>query len=528
MAKKLNIYIKTARIITTSFLLTIIVFVQISFAQEKIDEQIIARIKIEGFQNSQIMDTLGYITDVFGPRLTNSTNLKNAQNWTKNKMISWGLQNVELEPWGTFGNGWSAESFSVEMTEPQYNRIHAYPLAWTPSTNGFVSGNPVIVEIRSKDDFDKYKGKLKGAIVLNGRFEFDKPETAENPVKRFDDKELSEASREINPAAEGINGGSTTNYQDEENDWLANLKKRSEISAFFREEGVAALIEPSRLPNGVLLTQGFYDTDPSKNVPAFVVAREQYARIVRLADRKIPVKLQLNLQTKLNGEKTGYNVVGEITGSDSKLKDEVVLLGGHFDSWHSGTGAADNAAGCVVMLEALRILKTIGVRPRRTIRVALWSGEEQDYYGSIGYVKKHFGDPQTLKIKPEHAKLAAYYNLDNGSGRIRGIFLQSNEAARPIFEDYLKPFKYLGASTISALNTGGTDHMAFDAVGLPGFQFIQDPLDYESRVHHSNLDVLEAVNEKDLKINAVIVAAFAYQTAMRDEKLPRKAFPKLP
>jgi len=215
-----------------------------------------------------------------------------------------------------------------------------------------------------------------------------------------------------------------------------------------------------------------------------------------------------------------------VTTLSAKLKDEVVMLGGHFDSWHSATGAVDNAAGCVVMMEAARILKAIGVRPRRTIRVALWSGEEQDYYGSMGYVKKHFGDPATMKLLPEHSRLAAYYNLDNGSGQIRGIFLQGNEAARPIFESYLKPFEYLGASTVTILNTGGTDHMAFDAVGLPGFQFVQDPLDYNTRIHHTNLDVFEAAIEQDLKINAVIIASLAYHTAMRDEKLPRKSLPR--
>jgi carboxypeptidase Q len=247
---------------------------------------------------------------------------------------------------------------------------------------------------------------------------------------------------------------------------------------------------------------------------------------MRLADRKVPVRLELSLQTKSTPDGTGSNLLGEITGTDPKLKDEVVLLGGHFDSWHSGTGAADNAASCVALVEALRILKAIGAKPRRTIRVALWDGEEQGYFGSIGYVQKHYGDPFTIQLKPGHSKLSAYYNLDNGAGRIRGVNLQGNEAARPIFEDLLAPFAYLRADTITVLSTGGTDHMAFDAVGLPGFQFIQDPLDYNTRVHHTNLDVLEAVIEEDLKINAVIVAAVAYQTAMMPERMPRKALPK--
>jgi carboxypeptidase Q len=514
--------------ISTGFLLLVFIFIHTAFAQEAVNEQVIARIKTEGFQNSQIMNTLGYITDVFGPRLTNSPNLKNAQNWTRGTLDAWGLQNVQLESWGNWGKGWSVEKFSVEMSEPTYDRLNAYPMAWTPATNGVISGKPVVVSIRSSADFDKYRGKLKGAIVMNGRFGLNSAESRfETPSKRFTDEQLEKSAQVTDPAKDGeINGGATTTYWDEERDWLVSLTRGKEITKFFKDEGVAALVQPSRTSNGILSVQGFYETDTNMNVPAFIVAREQYARIVRLIDRNVPVKLELNLQTRVHEDLTGYNVIGEIVGSDPKLKDEVVMLGGHFDSWHSGTGATDNAAGCVVMMEAARILKAIGVKPRRTIRVALWSGEEEDYYGSMGYVKKHFGDPFTMQLKPEHEKLAAYYNLDNGSGKIRGIFLQGNEAVRPIFEEYLKPFNYLGAKTISILNTGGTDHMSFDSVGLPGFQFIQDPIDYETRTHHTNLDNLEAILEEDLKINAVIIASFAYHTAMRNEKLPRKPLPQ--
>lgn len=518
--------IKFMKKTATYLLLFIIVFIQVNFAQDKINDQVLAQIQAEETQNSQIMETLSYITDVFGPRLTNSPNLKAAQIWTRDKLKSWGLQNANLEPWGTFGKGWSIEKFSAEMTEPTYDRLNVYPLAWSPGTNGVISGQPMVVSIRSKADFDKYRGKLKGAIVFRGKFELNPESRFETPTTRFTDEELKKAAQEKNPANEGINGGATTTYWDEEKDWLAGLERQKEIIKFLKDEGIAALVEPSRFPNNVLLAQGYYETNGDLNVPAFVMAREQYARIVRLTDKNIPVKVELNLQTKFNDETTGYNVVAEISGTDPKLKDEVVLLGGHFDSWHSGTGATDNAAGCVVMMEALRILQKIGVKSRRTIRVALWTGEEQDYYGSLGYVKNHYGDPVTMKLKPEHEKLSAYYNLDNGSGKIRGVFLQGNEAVRPIFESYLQPFKNSGTDTLTILNTGGTDHMVFDALGLPGFEFIQDPLDYETRVHHSNLDVLEAIQPKDLQANAIIVAAFAYQTAMRDEKLPRKPLPK--
>jgi carboxypeptidase Q len=247
---------------------------------------------------------------------------------------------------------------------------------------------------------------------------------------------------------------------------------------------------------------------------------------MRLLDRKQPVKLSLALASRFFDEVDGFNVIAEIPGTDPQLKSEVVMVGGHFDSWHTGTGATDNAAGAAAAMEAVRILKAIGVQPRRTIRMALWTGEEQDYNGSIGYVRKHFGDPKTVAVTPEHARLAAYFNLDNGSGRIRGVNLQGNEAVRPIFEAWLQPFHYLGATTLTTLNTGGTDHMAFDALGLPGFQFIQDPLNYDSRTHHTNLDLYEEVVPDDLKQASVIMASFVYHAAMRDAMLPRKALPK--
>lgn len=512
--------------ITAHFLIVIFLFTHVAVAQQKTDEQVVADIKAEGMQRSQIMETLGYMTDVFGPRLTNSPNLRKAQVWVGDKMTSWGLQNVQLEPWGEFAKVWAVERFSAEMLEPTYDRLSAYPLAWSPGTPGTITGIPTVVSITRKTadaDFEKYRGKLKGAIVLAGVFELPKPETRFEPrAKRFTDAELKTAAKEKDPAKEGINGGATTTLEAENKEFDEGLNWARQRYKFYKDEGVAAVLVPSGRPNGVLSVQGFYDADPKNNPPAFVIAREQYARMVRLTNRNIPVKVELNLQTRFYDQPTGRNIVGEITGRDPKLKDEVVLLGGHFDSWHSATGATDNGAGCAAVLEALRILKAIGAKPRRTIRVALWDGEEQAYYGSVGYVKKHYGDPDTKQPGAEHDKLSAYYNLDNGTGRIRGVFLQGNEAVRPIFEKYLKPFNSMGASTLSILNTGGTDHMVFDALGLPGFQFIQDPMDYDTLTHHTNLDVLEAVNEEDMKVNAVIIAAFAYQTAMRDEKLPRK------
>jgi hypothetical protein len=506
------------KIFFTSFLLIFLISTQFALARDGVDEQIVAKIKAEGFQNSKAMETLGYLVDVFGPRLTSSPNIRASQKWTIDKLNSWGIKNARLEPWGTFGNGWTIENYSVEMLAPTYDRINAMPLAWSPSTNGSVEGEPLIVSIRSSSDFDKYRGKLKGKIILNGEIQPDKYEDRfDSLTKRKKDEELSKEEVEIDP----LKGGSK--YLEEQGGWERFLAQRKAAIKFMREEGVAALIEPSGFRHGVVRAAGYYETNGDNNVPALVISREQYSRILRLDKMKIPVKLKLNLQTKFHEDTTGNNIIAEIPGTDPGLKDEIVLLGGHFDSWHGGTGAVDNAAGCIAMMEAVRILQAIGVKPKRTIRIALWSGEEQDYFGSFNYVKKHYGDPKTKQLKPDHSKLSAYFNLDNGSGKIRGVYLQGNEAVRPIFKEYLKPFNYLGAKTLTSLNTGGTDHMVFDAVGLPGFQFIQDPLDYGTRAHHSNLDVLEAVNPDDVKINAVIVATFAYHTAMRDEKLPRKS-----
>jgi hypothetical protein len=479
----------------------------------------IARIKTEGFQNSQAMEIVSYLSDVFGPRLTNSPALKAASEWSRDRMKQWGLENSQLEVWGTFGPGWSVKKFSAEMVEPYYSTIVAYPKAWTPSTKGIVSGKPIVVEVRASADFEKYRGKLRGAIVMNG-----KPTSVRGGFAP-DATRLSDA--ELEKMAESISPGDPKSYWDEEKDWLETLTRQREVVKFFRDEGVAVLLEASGRDHAVVRVQGFYDFKPEDNLPAFVLAREQYGRIYRMLEKNAPVKLEFNLQSVFHDQDTsGYNVIAEITGTDPQLKDEVVMVGGHLDSWHAGTGATDNAAGCAVMMEAMRILKAVGARPRRTIRIALWTGEEQDYFGSMGYVRKHFGDPKTVELKPEHAKLSGYFNLDNGTGKVRGINLQGNEAVRSIFEAYLKPFEYLKADTITINNEAGTDHMSFDAVGLPGFQFIQDPVDYSSRTHHTNVDTYEYVIEDDLKQSAVIIASLVYHVAMRDEKLPRKALPR--
>lgn len=487
------------------------------FAQEKVDEAVVAQIKAEAFQRSEVMDTLSWISDVHGPRLTGSPTLRLAAEWSRDQLTRWGMANAALEPDGTTSRGWSIDRFSIEMVEPQYMRMTGYPKAWSPSLAAPLSATPVLVEVKSKDDFEKYRGKLKGAIVMNG-----KPDAKDlgfqAEATRLTDEELKKQEGLLDP-------GGPKSYWEEEDDFQKSLEKQREIFEFFAKEGIAALVTPSAITEDVR-TDGFYDQVWHPTYPGFVLSREHYGRIVRMLDRKQALKLSLSLSVRMTEKVDGFNVVAEIPGTDPALKSEVVMLGGHLDSWHSGTGATDNGAGCAVALEAMRVLKAIGAKPRRTIRVALWTGEEQDYFGSVGYVSRHFGDMKTMALKPEHAKLSGYFNLDNGSGRIRGVNLQGNEAVRPIFEAWLRPFHYLGASTLTTLNTGGTDHMPFDALGLPGFQFIQDPLNYETKAHHSNLDLYESASPDDLKQASAILASFVYHAAMRDGMLPRKPLPK--
>jgi hypothetical protein len=484
-----------------------------ALAQEKVDEAVVAQIKTEAFQHSEVMDTLSWIADVYGPRLTGSPTLRQAAEWSRDQLTRWGMAGAALEPDGRTTRGWSIDRFSIEMTEPQYMRITGYPRAWSPALAAPLTGTPIVVEVKSKDDFEKYRGKLSGAIVMNGRPDAKdlgfQPEAA-----RLTDEELRKQEGQLDP-------GSPKSFWDEEEEFQKNLDKQREIYEFFAKEGIGALVIPSSISEDVR-TDGFYDHVWHPTYPGFVFSREHYGRIVRMLDRKQAVKLSLTLSVKMVESVDGFNVIAEIPGTDPTLKSEVVMLGGHLDSWHSGTGATDNGAGCAVALEAMRVLKAIGVKPRRTIRVALWSGEEQDYFGSVGYVERHFGDLKTMALKPEHLKLSAYFNLDNGSGRIRGVNLQGNEAVRPIFEAWLRPFHYLGASTLTTLNTGGTDHMPFDALGLPGFQFIQDPLNYETKVHHSSMDLYESASPDDLKQASAILASFVYHAAMRDAMLPRK------
>jgi carboxypeptidase Q len=476
----------------------------------------IYKIKDEGFNRSQVMEIESYLTDVYGPRLTNSPNVRAAGEWTMGKMKEWKLENVHEETW-TFGRGWSNEHASAEMIAPRYFYLIAYPKAWTPGTNGPVTGDAVLAPMVKEEDFAKYKGQLKGKFVLTDAAAPDLKPHFDPDAHRYTDAELADLANETIPGPRN---------EDRIAQFRAQRDFQNKVQKFLLDEGAAAWIESNRGDDGTVFVQQGGSRDP-KDPPAITrvaLATEHYGRIYRLLQKKIPVTLKVDVDNKFYDEDlNSFDILGEIPGTDKA--DEVVMLGGHFDSWQAGTGATDNGAGAATMLEAIRILKATGMPMRRTVRVGLWTGEEEGLLGSRAYVKAHFADPETMKLLPEHAKLDAYYNIDNGTGKIRGVYLQGNEAVAPIFAKWMEPFRGLGMTTVTMRNTGGTDHLSFNAVGLPGFQFIQDPLDYDSRTHHSNMDVYERIQEPDMKQIAVIVASFVYMTANRPEMLPRKPLP---
>ncbi|MCC2547840.1 M20/M25/M40 family metallo-hydrolase [Hymenobacter sp. BT175] len=489
---------------------------------EKLDQAMLAKIKDEGLNRSKVMETAFYLTDVCGPRLAGSDGLARANEWTKKQLTGWGLVNAAIEPWGTFGRGWDIEKSYVAMTAPYYHTLIGAPKAWTPSTNGTLKKQVVVVRAATEADLEKYKGKLRDKIVLTDVASPPKP-GFEPDARRYTDEELQKlAAAPAAPATPAAPDAERVAAR------RAQIALRTKMAELYMSEGAAAVLSARAGSNGTFFTSNgaSYAADAKPVLPELEMASEDQLRLIRLADAGIPVEIELETRTRFQDKDLkGYNVVAEIPGTDRKLKSEVVMLGAHLDSWHAATGATDNAAGCAVMMEAVRILKATGAKPRRTIRIALWGEEEQGLHGSRNYVKNHFADPATMKLLPEHEKLAAYFNLDNGAGKIRGIYAQGNEAVVPVFSQWLQPFADMGATTVTPRNTGGTDHLAFDAVGLPGFQFIQDPLDYNTRTHHTNMDTYERLPADDLKQASVVVASFVYQAAMRDQKLPRKALP---
>lgn len=484
--------------------------------QEKIDAAMMEKIRNEGLHNSKVMEIAFYLTDVNGPRLQGSPGYNKAANWSKTKLAEWGLSS-KLEAWGQWGQGWELQKSYVAMTSPYYRPLIGFPKAWCAGTDGLKKAELVLIEAKDSIALQQYAGKLKGKFIVVPRTDTLVPSFTAD-ARRFDEEALSRMAN-FTPAAPGTTGGRRTMP-------VSSQVNVNTLKRFLEKEGAAAVFTASpRGKDGTLFVSGggSYAPGAPANFLDIMLALEDYMSLYRLAKNNIPVTLEADVAVKFFADDTkGYNVIGEITGSDKKLKEEIVMIGAHLDSWHGSTGATDNAAGSAVMMEAVRILKALKVSPKRTIRIALWGGEEQGLHGSRNYVRNHFTDTVTRKSNAAGEKISAYFNLDNGTGKIRGVYLQGNAGVQNIFTSWLAPFADLDAKTLTLQNTGGTDHLAFDAVGIPGFQFIQDPIEYNSRTHHTNMDSFDHLLADDLKQAATVVAAFIYNAAMRDEKLPRK------
>jgi len=516
-------------------------------AKENLDYNMYQQIRIEGLTHSHVMEYASALMDGIGPRLTGSPNLKHANEWTRDQLAAMGCTNAHLEDWGEFGMGWQQLNTWTRMASPDTAVFITQAAPWSPSSNGTISGQAIWMDVKKEEDLDKYKGKIAGKVVLLGDMREVKP--VDKPLfERDDEKDLAKIiEHPLVPEPEYF---------------TPELKKsidlRQKISKFLADEHALAVILPSRdgRNNGgsggtifVDSSRGLgwfsYQREHIQPVPVVIAAIENYGRVYRLLKANVPVTIEMNVDVKFTGDhEHGFDTIAEIPGTDPKLKDEVVMVGGHLDSWAAATGATDNGAGTVVAMEVMRILNALQVKPRRTIRIGLWTGEEQGLFGSVGYVKQHFGfvplstAPDQVKLpewmrkpagplvlKPEQQKISGYFNVDNGSGKILGIYLQENIAETPIFAQWIEPLKDLGVTAISVRNTEGTDHESFDAVGIPGFQFIQDKLDYSSRTHHSNMDTYERLQPGDLAQAATVEAIFVYNTAMRDQMLPRKPLP---
>jgi hypothetical protein len=527
---------------------------EIQPATESLDLNMYQRIRDEGLNRSHVMEFASALMDGIGPRLTGSPNGKKANEWTRDTLTKIGLENARLEDWGEFGLGWQQLNTWARMVTPDTAVLIVQATPWSPSTPGPVTGDVMFVNIQNEKDLDQYKGKLDGKIVLFGAMR-PVPPLDQVLFKRYTEKQLDDLA-EFNVSANA--GGLPPEVAARLRERMERLRLLDRIAQFFADEKVAGVIEPSRDggngggsggtffdDNGATLGRTPYIADKRVKIPVMVAAIESYGRLYRLTQAHVPTTVELNVETKFTGDhEHAFNTVAEIPGTDPKLKEEVVMLGGHLDSWIAGTGATDNGAGTIVAMEAVRILKALDIKPRRTIRIALWTGEEQGLFGSKGYVTEHFGSAKTstapdqmqlpefmrravgpLEIKPDHKLISAYFNVDNGSGKIRGVYTQDNAAVAPIFAQWMVPLKDLGVTTITMRNTGGTDHLSFDAVGIPGFQFIQDDLDYETRTHHSNQDVFERLQPADLKQIATVEAIFVYNAAQRDQMMPRKPLP---
>jgi carboxypeptidase Q len=516
-------------------------------AKENLDYNMYQQIRIEGLIHSHVMEYASALMDGIGPRLTGSPNLKHANEWTRDQLAAMGCSNAHLEDWGEFGMGWQQLNTWTRMASPDTAVFITQAAPWSPSSNGTISGQAIWIDVKKEEDLDKYKGKLAGKVVLLGDMREVKP--VDKPLfEREDEKDLAKIiEHPLIPEPEYFTP-----------ELMKSIDLRQKISKFLADEHALAVILPSRdgRNNGgsggtifVDSSRGLgwfsYQREHIQPVPVVIAAIENYGRVYRLLKANVPVTIEMNVDVKFTGDhEHGFDTIAEIPGTDPKLKDEVVMIGGHLDSWAAATGATDNGAGTVVAMEVMRILNALQVKPRRTIRIGLWTGEEQGLFGSAGYVKQHFGfvplstAPDQVKLpewmrkpagplvlKPDQQKISGYFNVDNGSGKILGVYLQENIAETPIFAQWIEPLKDLGVTAISVRNTEGTDHESFDAVGVPGFQFIQDKLDYSSRTHHSNMDTYERLQPGDLAQAATVEAIFVYNTAMRDQMLPRKPLP---
>jgi hypothetical protein len=529
-------------------------YAEVQPATETLDLNMYQKIRDEGLNHSHVMEFATALMDGIGPRLTGSPNLAKANAWTRDTLTRIGLENAHLEDWGEFGMGWQQLNTWARMVTPDTAVLIVQATPWSPATPGPVTGDVVFVNIQTEKDLDQYKGKLAGKVALFGAMR-EVPPVDKALFDRYSVKELEElAGFPVNAGGDGL----SPEMQARLKTYLEHVRLIDKVAQFFYDEKVAAVIEPSRDgrngggsggtifdDNGATLGRTPYLADKRVKVPVAVAAIESYGRLYRLTQAHAPVSVEIDVDTKFTGEhEHGFDTVAEIPGTDPRLKEQVVMLGGHLDSWIAGTGATDNGAGTIVAMEAVRILKALDVKPRRTIRIALWTGEEQGIFGSKGYVTQHFGSAKLstapdqvqlpeymrrlagpLEVKPEHKLISGYFNVDNGTGKIRGIYTQGNGAIAPIFAQWIAPLKDLGVDTITERNTGGTDHLSFDAVGIPGFQFIQDMLDYESRTHHSNEDVVERLQPADLKQIATVEAIFVYNAAQRDQMLSRKPLP---
>jgi hypothetical protein len=542
-------------------------------AQERIDNAALNKIRDEGLNRSKVMETASWLTDVYGPRLTNSPTARQAGDWAIKTMQSWGITNPRFEGWDNFGRGWTLERFHMQVTSPVPWMVIGYPQAWAQGTPGVVTGDVVYIPFspNTPGDSANLKGKVRGKWVMTSQPPAMNPRCTPDASRQTDEQLAALASAPPpNPTGGRAGGGRGANVEaaralaecrGEAFDFAAYVAQLNaaqqnpqnaggrggrgggggrggrggaapfNLQQFLAREGALGQLTAGggNSSMGTVFTPNGTSRDSKPPVAASVVtlAPEHYGRIYRILDKGIPVKLEGEIGVRFTADTNSWNVVGEIPGTDPGLKDEVVMLGAHFDSWHAGTGATDNVAGSAVMLEAMRILKTLNLPMKRTVRIGLWTGEEEGLIGSRQYVRKHFGyvDSAGQHFTPEHSKFQAYFNLDNGTGAIRGVYTQGNVEIAPIFRQWLAPFADLGASTVTFNNTGGTDHLSFDAVGLPGFQFIQDGIEYGTRTHHSNMDTFERLVPSDMKRNSVIVASFVYMAANRDQLLPRKATP---